>query len=85
MRRHNYEQFMKNSVIGLLADCVDFCSQHSEITDDEDFAINCFLNDLYKFTPYKNIHIQDLGNEVDIPEFMKIDNVVKLERRKNDV
>ena len=53
MRRHNYELFKKDSIVGLLADCVDFCSQHSEITDEEDFIMNCFLNELYSVTAYK--------------------------------
>lgn len=48
MRRHNYKNFMKNSVIGLLADCVYFSWQHSAISDEEEDSLYYLLKDLYE-------------------------------------
>ena len=47
MRRHNYEQFMEGTLIGLLDDCAYYCWQHQEITDEELAAIDFFTQSIY--------------------------------------
>lgn len=48
MRRHEYEQFMKDSLFGLLSDCVYYCWQHREISESESAILTKLLNRLYE-------------------------------------
>ena len=49
---------MKDSLIGLLVDCVYYCSQHQQITDEEDWKLNRFLDYLYSFIEELDISSQ---------------------------
>jgi hypothetical protein len=58
LRRHDYE--LKNySLLGLLADCVYYCWQHEQITDEEELKLTNLIEKMYE----KEQSIKEVENE----------------------